>query len=30
MTMVNKYVVSGQGWNLSFFYLFIQVRPTGF
>lgn len=30
MTMVNKYVVSGQGWNLSFFYLFIQVRPAGF
>jgi GDP-mannose transporter len=26
MTMVNKYVVSGKGWNLSFFYLFIQVR----
>lgn len=25
MTIVNKYVVSGQGWNLSFFYLFIQV-----
>jgi hypothetical protein len=26
MTIVNKYVVSGKGWNLSFFYLFIQVR----
>lgn len=25
MTIVNKYVVSGKGWNLSFFYLFIQV-----
>jgi GDP-mannose transporter len=25
MTMVNKYVVSGKGWNLSFFYLFIQA-----
>lgn len=28
MTIVNKYVVSGQGWNLNFFYLTIQVRRT--
>ena len=26
MTIVNKYVVSGQGWNVNFFYLTIQVR----
>jgi GDP-mannose transporter len=25
MTIVNKYVVSGQGWNLNFFYLTIQA-----
>ncbi|KAI9897442.1 hypothetical protein N3K66_007298 [Trichothecium roseum] len=25
MTVVNKYVVSGQGWNLNFFYLFVQA-----
>ena len=25
MTVVNKYVVSGSGWNLFFFYLAIQV-----
>lgn len=34
MTVVNKYVVSGEGWNLMFLYLAIQVscdpppRPT--
>ena len=27
MTVVNKYVVSGDQWNLMFFYLAIQVRP---
>lgn len=26
MTVVNKFVVSGQFWNLNFFYLAIQVR----
>lgn len=26
MTVVNKYVVSGQGWNVNFFYLTVQVR----
>lgn len=26
MTIVNKYVVSGEGWNLNFFYLGVQVR----
>lgn len=26
MTVVNKYVVSGQGWNLNFLYLAVQVR----
>lgn len=26
MTVVNKYVVSGTSWNLTFFYLAIQVR----
>lgn len=25
MTVVNKYVVSGEGWNLMFLYLAIQV-----
>jgi GDP-mannose transporter len=25
MTVVNKYVVSGQGWNLNFLYLAVQV-----
>lgn len=25
MTVVNKYVVSGQKWNLGFFYLFVQA-----
>lgn len=25
MTVVNKYVVSGDFWNLSFFYLAVQV-----
>lgn len=25
MTIVNKYVVSGEGWNLNFFYLTVQV-----
>jgi GDP-mannose transporter len=25
MTVVNKYVVSGESWNLNFFYLGIQV-----
>lgn len=28
MTVVNKYVVSGTSWNLTFFYLAIQVRPS--
>lgn len=27
MTLVNKYVVSGQSWNLNFLYLAIQVSP---
>jgi GDP-mannose transporter len=27
MTVVNKYVVSGDDWNLYFFYLAIQVCP---
>lgn len=26
MTVVNKYVVSGQFWNLNFLYLAVQVR----
>jgi GDP-mannose transporter len=26
MTVVNKYVVSGEDWNLNFFYLAIQVH----
>lgn len=26
MTVVNKYVVSGSSWNLTFLYLAIQVR----
>ena len=26
MTVVNKYVVSGDFWNLNFFYLAVQVR----
>jgi len=26
MTIVNKYVVSGDEWNLYFFYLAVQVR----
>lgn len=26
MTVVNKYVVSGDEWNLNFFYLAVQVR----
>lgn len=26
MTVVNKFVVSGEGWNLFFFYLAVQVR----
>lgn len=26
MTVVNKYIVSGSGWNLFFFYLAVQVR----
>lgn len=26
MTMVNKYVVSGSNWNMTFFYLTVQVR----
>ena len=26
MTIINKYVVSGQGWNVNFFYLTVQVR----
>jgi GDP-mannose transporter len=26
MTIVNKYVVSGNFWNLNFFYLAVQVR----
>lgn len=26
MTVVNKYVVSGDFWNLTFFYLAVQVR----
>jgi GDP-mannose transporter len=26
MTIVNKYVVSGSNWNMSLFYLAIQVR----
>lgn len=26
MTVVNKYVVSGQSWNLNFFYLAVQAR----
>lgn len=26
MTVVNKFVVSGQFWNLNFFYLAVQVR----
>ncbi len=25
MTIVNKYVVSGKGWNVNFFYLTVQV-----
>lgn len=25
MTIVNKYVVSGKGWNINFFYLTIQA-----
>lgn len=25
MTLVNKYVVSGQFWNMTFFYLTVQV-----
>lgn len=25
MTLVNKYVVSGNAWNLNFFYLAVQV-----
>lgn len=28
MTVVNKYVVSGNQWNLTFLYLAIQVCPT--
>lgn len=28
MTVVNKYVVSGDGWNLMFLYLAIQVSFT--
>lgn len=27
MTVVNKYVVSGQFWNLNFLYLAVQVSP---
>jgi GDP-mannose transporter len=27
MTVVNKYCVSGNEWNLNFFYLGVQVRP---
>lgn len=27
MTIVNKYVVSGHSWNLTFFYLAVQVSP---
>lgn len=27
MTVVNKYIVSGDQWNLMFLYLAIQVRP---
>jgi len=25
MTLINKYVVSGNSWNLHFFYLAVQV-----
>lgn len=28
MTVVNKYVVSGNFWNLNFFYLAVQVNPS--
>lgn len=28
MTVVNKYVVSGDSWNLNLFYLAIQVSLT--
>lgn len=28
MTVVNKYVVSGSYWNLTLFYLAVQVRRT--
>jgi GDP-mannose transporter len=28
MTVTNKYCVSGANWNLNFFYLAIQVRPS--
>lgn len=28
MTVVNKYVVSGNFWNLNFFYLTVQVCAT--
>lgn len=27
MTVVNKYVVSGSSWNMTFFFLAVQVRP---